>query len=898
MGIPRPPRRPRPPRWSLLTTAVAAGALLLAPLPASAAPAAPAAPPAPVREDPHRPHPVREDTAPVREDPGPLSGAALTGPATDPAAESRAEPAALPDTQGYPRRTTLRTPPENPADKSIRLGLAPYHSLAPRLNALQKLGNRVSVEVAGRSAGGHELYLVTVTAPESPKEAREQRRMRGLIESAPAAAAKDPAVKSSYKTPVFINNNIHGNEWEGTDAALALVEELAKAEDSGTARLLATSRVYLNVTANPDGRIAGTRTNANGFDLNRDFITGSQPEARAMRRIAVDKQPAVMLDLHGYVNGTLIEPTTPPHGENYEYDLFLKNTYANALTMERAVDDLGYTPEKDGVRPPVIPFRDEEEGWDDWPPIFTPQYMAFQGAVASHTVEFPMAVNNSLYDSLPVAELRRRSAINTDIAGAVMRATLKWTAEHRSSVLADQIEMFRRGAAGEAQRPVSEETVPGVPGIGPEDVYTTDFPRAYVIPAGAGQRSATAAARLVDHLLANDVRVRRASASFRLGGTAYPAGSYVVDMHQPKRGVANVILDAGRDISADVSTMYDISGWSLGLLWGATVDKVQRAGGAGDTAPGRVPGRTVRAAAPTGQVGAGRGGLRLRLTDPAEFAALDSLLAQGVAVRRGADGSAIVPASARGRAAVLAARHGVAFTATEEKGTGALRRTRVAAAVTSGELFALREMGFEVVPVSAPVLNAGFDWSAVDVLYVSSGLRYGALDDGARGALDAFLRAGSRGTGGGSGGGGGGGLVALGAGGAAFNSAAGLLPATAVAGNGDANGVVRVANAGGTVTGGAPAHSFVYSPLWFTGLGSGVRADQSYATGNPLVSGHWRAKADGTGGPVAAGGRASVVSGTAATGTRVTLFGTEPLFRDHPKGLFPQIGRALLAAAG
>lgn len=39
----------------------------------------------------------------------------------------------------------------NPADKSIKLGLAPYHSLAPRLNALQKLGDRVSVEVAGHS---------------------------------------------------------------------------------------------------------------------------------------------------------------------------------------------------------------------------------------------------------------------------------------------------------------------------------------------------------------------------------------------------------------------------------------------------------------------------------------------------------------------------------------------------------------------------------------------------------------------------------------------------------------------------------------------------------------------------------------------------------------------------
>ncbi|MER7664799.1 MULTISPECIES: M14 family zinc carboxypeptidase [unclassified Streptomyces] len=837
----------------LFTTSTAVlGALLLSPLSASAAPG---------RDEP-RPHPVREgagrDTA---RDSTPVGAGALR-------ALERATPGLRKDA-GYPRRTVLDAPPVNPADKSIKLGLAPYHSLAPRLNALQKLGNRVSVEVAGHSAGGHELYLVTVTAPESSGQARDQERMRERIENNPAAAARDKHIKASYKTPLFINNNIHGNEWEGTDAALKLIEELAKAKDAKTAGLLAKNRVHLNVTANPDGRIAGTRANANGFDLNRDFITATQPESRAIRRIAIDKQPAVMLDLHGYVNGTLIEPTTPPHGENYEYDLFLKNAYANALGMEKAVNGLGYTP-ADGVRPAVIPFRDEKEGWDDWPPIFTPQYMPFQGAVASHTIEFPMTVNNAQYDSLPVAELRRRAAINTAIAGAAMRATLEYTNSHRASVIADQIETFRRGAAGEAQRPVSSETVPGVPGIGPEDVYTTTFPRAYVIPAGRGQRSAVAAGRLVDHLVANDVRVERAVRPFRLAGRAYPAGSYVVDLRQPKRGMANVILAEGRDISADVSTMYDISGWSLGLLWGATVDKVAR----GDL---HVVSRPVAAAAPTGYV-APRGDLKLRLDDPKELAAVNTLLAQGVAVRRTSDGAAIVPGAARKAAAVLADRFGVVFSATKERGTAPLAPTRVAAAVTAGEQFALREMGFDVVPVSTATLNAGFDWSRADVLYVSTGVDHGRLTPAAR---EAFAESGV-------------GVVGLGSAGAAFNAAAGLIPATAVEGNGDANGVVRVTNRGGALTGGAPAHTFVYSPLWFTGLGAGVRAEQSYGTGNPLVAGHWGAAEDGSGGPQAAAGRASVVSGTTAKGAPVVLFGTEPLFRDHPKGVFAQVGRALL----
>ncbi|WP_344492237.1 M14 family zinc carboxypeptidase [Streptomyces enissocaesilis] len=857
-GIPRP---------LLLTTAAVTGALLLSSVPAAARPG----PPADGGGTGNGVHRERDAAG---------QGQAARTPAGAAAAalDDRASSGPRHD-GGYPRRTRLAPPAPDPADKSIKLGLTPYHSIAPKLNALQKLGDRVSVEVSGRSAGGHDLYLVTVTAPESDREAREQERMRELIENAPAAAAEDRRIKADYKAPVFINNNIHGNEWEGTDAALKLIEELARAKDRKTADLLAKTRIYLNVTANPDGRIAGTRANSNGFDLNRDFVTATQPEARAIRRIAIDKQPAVMIDLHGYVNGTLIKPTTPPHGENYEYDLFLKNSYANALGMERAVNGLGYTVEKDGVEPAVIPFRDQAEGWDDWPPVFTPQYMPFQGAVAAHTVEFPMQVNNRSYDTLPVAELRRRAAVNTDIAGAAMRATLDYTAGKRSSVIADQIETFRRGAAGAAQVPVSRESVPGVPGIGPEDVYTTDFPRAYVVPAGRDQRSATAAARLVDHLVANDVKVERARRDFRLGGRPYEAGSYVVDMRQPKRGLANVILHEGRDISADVSTMYDISGWSLGLLWGASVEKVHKA------APGGldVPGRTVRAAAPAGHV-APRGDLRLRLDDPKELAALNSLLRDGVKVRRTADGSALVPAPARGKAAALAVRYGVSFHATRAKGVAPLHRARVAAAVTPGELFALREMGFEVLPVSTAALNAGFDWSRADVLFVSSGLEYGKLDAAARGALDAFLA-------------GGGGLVGRGAAGAALNAGAGLLAAEPVEGNGDANGVVRVSNAGGAVSGGAPEHTFVYSPMWFTDLGPGVRVEQSYATGNPLVSGHWRAAGDG-GGPQDAAGRAAVVSGTSAKGAGVVLFGTEPLFRAHPKGAFAQVGRALISSAG
>jgi hypothetical protein len=769
--------------------------------------------------------------------------------------------------EGYPRQTQLRVFPEDPTDKSIKLGLTPYHAIAPALNELQDASDRVSVEVVGQSGLGRDLYQVTLTAPERASETRRQDAWRQLIENDPARAARDRDLERDYKAPVWINNNIHGNEWEGTDAALRQIEYLATSREPAVRRLLDHQRVYFNVTANPDGRVAGTRANANGFDMNRDFVTNSQPENRAMRDMMIDTQPVMMLDEHGYVDGTLIEPTTPPHGQNYDFDLYIEHGYANGLGMERAVQGLGY-PEAQDV---VVPFRDLPPGeWDGWPPIFTAQYAMYHGAV-SYTVEIPMRVNNDAYEEETVEELRRRSAINTDVAASTMKTTLDYVARNRVDLVDNQIELFRRGAAGEPLRRIPDGFVPG---FGPEDRYATRFPRAYVIPAGSSQRSAVAAARLVDLLVDHDVRVRQATRSFGLAGRTYPAGSYVVDMHQPKRGLANAMLETGKDLSSDVPVMYDIAGWSHRLLWGASVDIVAR----GDL---RVSSRPVAVASPTGGVD-GAPGLDLAVTvrDGKDAAAVNDLLGRGIELRRRTDGTVIVPASARVAARQVADRYGVRFTTAPAGEPGAvLDRLTVAAAVAPDELFVLREMGFDVRPVSTTVLNGGFDLSGVDVLVVSSGLRFDQLNPAARAEVsELFAR---------------GGVLTRGATGSRFNADAGLLPVTAVPGNGTANGVVAVSNAG--VLAGSMPTSFVFSPQWFTGLGSGVTVEQRYGTGNPLLAGHW--VDEGTDGPADASGQAAVVSGVDERGARVLMFGTEPMFRAHPKGLFAQVANGIFWSA-
>ncbi|WP_299518602.1 M14 family zinc carboxypeptidase [uncultured Serinicoccus sp.] len=772
----------------------------------------------------------------------------------------------------YPRQEPLPEPPVEESDAALKPGLTAYHDIARQLNAAMERSDRVSAEVLTQTAGGRQVYLVTLTAKENANQARRQAAYRDLITEDPATAARDRRLAQQYKTPIFVNANIHGNEFEGTDAALRLVEDYATSNDAAVKKLLKRSRIHLVISANPDGRHDNTRRNAAGFDLNRDFVTATQPETVAVRDALIHTQPLLMLDLHGYVNGTLVEPTTPPHGENYEYDLFIKHAYPNGLGMEEAVNGLGYD-EGDGVRPVQVPLRDWDEGWDDWPPIFTPQYAALHGAVA-HTIEIPLRVNNASYD-LPAEELRRRSAINTDIASAAISGTLEYAAAHREELLADHIEIFRRGEAGEPQTPVEEGLFDGV--IGPEDVYTTSYPRAYVIPVGDGQRSAPAAARLVDFLVANDVEVTRLERDRLLAGRSYPAGSYVVDLHQAKRGMANTILGRGTDISDRVDAMYDISGWSHALLWGADVDTVP------DGDPLRIGGGLVEGADPTGSLADSSSGWLLPMQDPADVQAASLLLEQGVPVELLADGSVLVPADYPWAAGNVVDTFGVELAAAPEGASGeALEASDrvVGVSGTAEERWALTEMGLTVREVSTAALNDGLDLSDLDALYVSSGLDWADLSDEARSEVQDFL-------------GDGGGVVGRGVAGARLNDAVDLVEATAVRGRSDANGVVSVDNATDSpITAAATGETFVYSPVWFTGLGDDVRVDQRLGE-KPLVSGHWRATSAGEGGPEDAAGQAVVVSAE-TDGSRGVLFGTEPLFRAHPKGQFALVARALL----
>ena len=71
-------------------------------------------------------------------------------------------------------------------------------------------------------------------------------------------------------------------------------------------------------------RDSSTREASTGIDPNRDEANQATNEDSNLQSIVNTWDAMVLNELHGRVEGTLIEPCTPPHLPDFEYDLIAK----------------------------------------------------------------------------------------------------------------------------------------------------------------------------------------------------------------------------------------------------------------------------------------------------------------------------------------------------------------------------------------------------------------------------------------------------------------------------------------------------------------------------------------------------------------------------------------------
>ncbi len=138
----------------------------------------------------------------------------------------------------------------------------------------------------------------------------EGRPIGGIIVSNPAVTRAAEAHQDD-RVVVMIIGNIHSGECAGKEAMLMMLRELALADNQAWLdRLVLVVIPNYNADANDrmgknhrPGQIGpaegmGLRANAQGLDLNRDFIKLESPEARSLVKAINDWDPHVFIDLH------------------------------------------------------------------------------------------------------------------------------------------------------------------------------------------------------------------------------------------------------------------------------------------------------------------------------------------------------------------------------------------------------------------------------------------------------------------------------------------------------------------------------------------------------------------------------------------------------------------------
>src|SRR5262245_33511983 len=147
-----------------------------------------------------------------------------------------------------------------------------------------------------------------------------------LILADPPVATPEEAAKSG-KLVVYAQGNIHAGEVDGKEGLLMLAREIATGDQR---RLLQHLIVVIAPIFNADGNEKfarnrpnqggphddGQRANAQGFDLNRDFVKLESPEIRALVRFLNRWDPAVFIDAHT-TNGSYHRYTITYEGQRH-----------------------------------------------------------------------------------------------------------------------------------------------------------------------------------------------------------------------------------------------------------------------------------------------------------------------------------------------------------------------------------------------------------------------------------------------------------------------------------------------------------------------------------------------------------------------------------------------------
>ena len=556
--------------------------------------------------------------------------------------------------------------------------------------------DRARLLVTGRTWQGRAMVMLVIGSAERMARLDAVKAdLKRLADPRGLSAAEADRLVRELPVVTALVHGVHGNETSPPASAMAEAYHLLAARgDASVDLILRESLVLIDPMQNPDGRARfvfqnqtgaarwpdadplaaerdepwpGGRSNHYLFDLNRDWFAQTQPETRGRVAALLDFMPHVVSDLHEMSgNSTYYFPPNAIPGNSWTTDQQRGLNDLLGQAMAGAFDGRGFA-------------YFNRDTYDAFYPGYGVSWPMSQGAIGA-TYEMASA-RGLVFRRADGDLLTYGDGIIRNFTAAM--ATLEAAAANREMIVRAFLD-FRRSAValGEAG------------------------PREYVLHSAHDPGMAR---RLAETLAANGIEVGEATEPVRVGGRVLPArGTFVVPLAQPAHRVIRNLLDRHTPMDADFVALqverrskrlrdqiYDVTAWSLPLLWDVELVVAERPTGAQTVPVGPRQGHMATAALPPATVGY----LLPWTTDGA--AAVAEALREGIRVRSaGGDfvlggrnfgvATAIVRTSDNGpdlgaRLGAIAARHGAEVVPVDDS------YVREGTSLGSGRARALRE---------------------------------------------------------------------------------------------------------------------------------------------------------------------------------------------------------------
>ncbi|PWE17938.1 carboxypeptidase [Marinicauda salina] len=440
---------------------------------------------------------------------------------------------------------TIPTPEDVLGRRSGEIIFTP-EMLHEYVRAVAAASDRVSVETIGRSHFGRPILRVTTTSPEN--QARlEEIRAAHLAALDPDAGPRD----ADAPTIVQITHGVHGAEASGYDASAPLLYFLAAAQGEEIDALLDRVVVHQVVLINPDGanRFAEWtnmhraqvpvadpqhrehffewpwgRTNHYWFDLNRQWLPVTQPEAEALVNSTHHWAPNVALDMHEMgSNSTFFFSPGPVDGlhpllsqAGLELNLEMNEFLADQLDSEGAL----YV---------------SEEFFDDF---YLGYGSSYPGLLGSVPYLFEQSSVRGIIQETERGVLRYDDKVGQQARVAI--ALIRAADANREALLDHQQTFF-----AESLRLADADPV-----------------RAYVFTSNDRGRLAD----FLELMAVHRIEVRELSQQIRLDGITFePGEAFVVPTRQRNYRVLKGIFETR--VITDETEFYDVSGWTQPLAY-------------------------------------------------------------------------------------------------------------------------------------------------------------------------------------------------------------------------------------------------------------------------------------------------------------------------------------------